>query len=154
QDFVGTLRFEPSRSAAPRIGYVFQNPRLLPWRTVRENVALVQPHNHDRGELEGLIHQVGLTDAADSYPSQLSGGMARRAALARAFAIKPDLLLLDEPFVSLDMPAADRLRQLLVRLVTARPVTVLYVTHDLGEAVELADRVLVLSPGPGQVVAA
>jgi NitT/TauT family transport system ATP-binding protein len=153
QGFVGVVGFEPAGNGSPRIGYVFQNPRLLPWRTVRENVALVRPHGYDRCEIEGLLDDVGLADAADNYPTQLSGGMARRAALARAFAIRPDLLLLDEPFVSLDAPAADRLRRLLVRLVTARPVTVLFVTHDLGEAVELADRVLVLSPAPGRIAA-
>ena len=153
QDFLGILGFEPAGGRSPRIGYVFQNPRLLPWRTVRENVALVRPHGYDRRELAGLLDDVGLADAADTYPTRLSGGMARRAALARAFAIRPDLLLLDEPFVSLDRPAADRLRRLLVRLVTSRPLTVLFVTHDLGEAVELADRVLVLSPSPGRVVA-
>jgi NitT/TauT family transport system ATP-binding protein len=153
KDFVGILGFKPANAASPRIGYVFQNPRLLPWRTVRENVALVRPHGYDRRELAGLLDEVGLADAADTYPTRLSGGMVRRAALARAFAIKPDLLLLDEPFVSLDAPAADRLRRLLVRLVTSRPTTVLFVTHDLGEAVELADRVLVLSPAPGRIAA-
>jgi NitT/TauT family transport system ATP-binding protein len=113
----------------------------------------VRPHDNDRFEVERLLGEVGLADAADVYPTRLSGGMARRAALARAFAITPDLLLMDEPFVSLDGPAADRLRELLVRLVTPRPVTVLFVTHELGEAVALADRVLVLSPAPGRIVA-
>src|SRR5439155_14814937 len=133
--------------------YVFQNPRLLPWRTVRENVALVRPRDHDRFEVERLLGEVGLADAADIYPTRLSGGMARRAALARAFAITPDLLLMDEPFVSLDRPAADRLHRLLLRLVTSRPPTVLFVTHELGEAVALADRVLILSPAPGRIAA-
>ena len=153
RDFVGVLGFEPPNAALPRVGYVFQNPRLLPWRTVRQNVELVRPHGYDRRELAGLLDDVGLADAADTYPTQLSGGMARRAALARAFAIRPDLLLLDEPFVSLDASAADRLRRLLLRLVKSRPVTVLFVTHDLGEAVEVADRVLVLSPAPGRIAA-
>jgi ABC-type nitrate/sulfonate/bicarbonate transport system ATPase subunit len=153
RDFTGTLTFAPPNGAPPRIGYVFQSPRLLPWRTVRENVALVQPRHSERTEVEGLLTDVGLADAADAYPLQLSGGMARRAALARAFAIAPDLLLMDEPFLSLDAAAADRLRTLLLRLVSARPATVLFVTHDLTEAVELADRVLVLSPAPGRVLA-
>jgi len=153
KDFLGALGFEPAGGGLPRIGYVFQNPRLLPWRTVRENVALVRPRDHDRFGVEKILGEVGLADAADVYPTRLSGGMARRAALARAFAITPDLLLMDEPFVSLDGPAADRLRRLLVRLVTSRPLTVLFVTHELGEAVALADRVLVLSPAPGRIVA-
>ena len=153
QDFAGVVGFGPAGDGQPCIGYVFQNPRLLPWRTVRENLALVLPRHHDRVELGGILDEVGLTDAADSYPSHLSGGMARRAALARAFVIKPDLLLLDEPFLSLDAPAADRLRRLLIRLVTLRPATVLFVTHDLGEAIALADRVLVMSPAPGRIAA-
>ncbi len=121
RDFGGVLSFEPAGGPTPRIGYVFQSPRLLPWRTVRENVALVRPHNRDRLELEALLGEIGLADAADIYPTRLSGGMARRAALARAFAITPDLLLMDEPFLSLDEPAADRLRRLLVRLVRRGP---------------------------------
>lgn len=153
RDFTGTLSFEPSGDGAPRIGYVFQSPRLLPWRTVRDNVALVLPRHADRAELDGLLSEIGLADVADAYPTRLSGGMARRAALARAFAIGPDLLLMDEPFLSLDAAAADRLRRLLLRLVSTRPATVLFVTHDLAEAVELADRILVLSPAPGRVAA-
>jgi len=151
RNFVGALHFEPI--PAPRIGYVFQNPRLVPWRTVRENIALVLPNQGGSAELDALLTEIGLADAADVYPTRLSGGMARRAALARAFAIAPDLLLMDEPFLSLDAAAADRLRSLLLRLTSTRPVTVLFVTHDLTEAVGLADRILVLSPPPGRVVA-
>lgn len=152
RDFTGTLRFEPA-TAAPRISYVFQSPRLLPWRTVRENIALVLPRDSDPAAPDALLSEIGLADAGDAYPSRLSGGMARRASLARAFAIAPDLLLMDEPFLSLDAAAADRLRSVLLRLVSTRPATVLFVTHDLSEAVELADRILVLSPAPGRVVA-
>ena len=152
RDFAGTLNFEPA-ARPPRIGYVFQNPRLLPWRTVRQNVVLALARHCDQGALDDLLAEIGLADAADVFPARLSGGMARRAALARAFAVEPDLLLLDEPFLSLDAAAADRLRALLLRLVAARPATVVFVTHDLTEAVELADRILVLSAAPGRVVA-
>jgi NitT/TauT family transport system ATP-binding protein len=149
--FSGNLRFDGNPD--PRIGYVFQSPRLLPWRTVRENLELVLPRGAHPAGLDELLAEVGLADVAAFYPSRLSGGMARRAALARAFAIDPDLLLLDEPFISLDAAAATRLRALLLRLVAARPATVLCVTHDPAEAVTLADRILLLSPGPGRVVA-
>jgi ABC-type nitrate/sulfonate/bicarbonate transport system ATPase subunit len=152
RDFAGTFSFEPA-VRPPRIGYVFQNPRLLPWRTVRQNIALVLARDGDQGALDDLLGEIGLADAAEVYPTRLSGGMARRAALARAFAVEPDLLLMDEPFLSLDVAAADRLRALLLRLVASRPATVLFVTHDLTEAVELADRILVLSGAPGRVVA-
>jgi NitT/TauT family transport system ATP-binding protein len=149
-DFTGQVRFDGD--GAPRIGYVFQAPRLLPWRTVRQNLELVLRSDADPTTVDALLAEVGLTDASEFYPSRLSGGMARRAALARAFAIDPDLLLLDEPFVSLDAAAADRLRGLLLRLVAARPATVLFVTHDAAEAVTLADRILLFSSAPGRVI--
>jgi len=151
RSFLGQVDFDGQH--VPRIGYVFQAPRLLPWRTVRENLELVLRRGADPGIVETLLNEVGLAEAAGFYPSRLSGGMARRAALARAFAIDPDLLLLDEPFVSLDAAAAVRLRALLLRLVTTRPATVLFVTHDAAEAVTLADRILLLTPSPGRVLA-
>lgn len=98
--------------AGLRIGYLFQEHRLLPWRTVRQNLALVGASPAD---IERLLAEVGLSGAADSLPDQLSLGMARRAALARCLAIKPDLLLLDEPFASLDAERAAELRDLIAR---------------------------------------
>ena len=153
RDFSGTIVFDGTSGPSPRIGYVFQSPRLLPWRTVRENIALVMQRDQTGAELECLLGAVELSEVADVYPNRLSGGMARRAALARALAIAPEVLLLDEPFLSLDVAAADRLRSLLIRLVSERPATVLLVTHNPGEAVELADQILFLSPAPGHVVA-
>jgi ABC-type nitrate/sulfonate/bicarbonate transport system ATPase subunit len=96
---------------------------------------------------------VGLTAARDQYPSRLSVGMARRAALARAFVVQPDLLLMDEPFVSLDELTAQRLRALLLDVWNARPTTVLFVTHNLREAIQLADRLVLLSAAPTRVLA-
>ena len=138
----------------PRVGYVFQTPALLPWRTVVENLTLVMPGGRsDRATAGRLLDEIGLSDYADAYPKALSLGMSRRVAIARAFAVDPRLLLLDEPFVSLDEDTAARLRALLLKLWRARKPTVVFVTHDTREAIELAQRVVVLSKGPAKVVA-
>jgi NitT/TauT family transport system ATP-binding protein len=120
---------------------------------VRENLALVLRPDQDPSVVDPMLRAVELEPARDVYPGRLSGGMSRRAAIARAFVVEPDLLLMDEPFVSLDEDSADRLRDLLLNLWRARPTTVLFVTHDLREAVFLADRLLLLSPAPGRVLA-
>jgi ABC-type nitrate/sulfonate/bicarbonate transport system ATPase subunit len=151
RDYQGTVHIE-SKSAEARIGYVFQNPRLLPWRTVRENIELALPEGTDPAYVDHLFDMVGLSRSLDVYPERLSLGMSRRAALVRAFAINPDLLLMDEPFVSLDPPTARRIRELVTGLWLERPHTVLFVTHDLREAVELADRLVFLAPSPASVV--
>ncbi|TWT10660.1 ABC transporter ATP-binding protein [Reyranella sp. CPCC 100927] len=152
--FAGHLTQPPSAGGRPQIGYVFQNARLLPWRTVLENIELVMPPGEGRRQrILDLLAVTGLGDVAHVYPERLSVGMARRVALARAFAIDPHLLLLDEPFVSLDEPTAQRLRALLVEIWRRQPTTVLFVTHDLREAILLADRILVLSPPPARVAA-
>ncbi len=137
---------------APRIGYVFQNPRLLPWRTVRENIDLALPTGEGGGDVDPLLEVMDLAQWQGQYPQKLSGGMARRVALVRAFAIRPTLLLMDEPFVSLDAPTARRVRQLLVKVWQERPHTVLFVTHDLREAIALADRLVFLSAPPAAVL--
>ncbi|WP_159819395.1 ABC transporter ATP-binding protein [Colwellia sp. 20A7] len=130
-----------------RIGYIFQQPRLMPWLTVRENIELVlDPTQFNK--VEGLLAQVGLAQKGEYFPSQLSGGMQRRVSIARAFAINPQLLLLDEPFNSLDAPTAGRLRKLLIDLCTEKKTTVVFVTHDLQEAIYLADRIIFLSDSP------
>jgi NitT/TauT family transport system ATP-binding protein len=136
-----------------RIGLMFQEPRLLPWRTVRENIELVAAPGFGPTDLERLVHAVGIADMLSRYPQELSLGLARRVALARAFATKPDLLLLDEPFVSLDERTADRLRKLLLEVWSARPTTAILVTHNAREAIMLADQLVLLAPRPTHVVA-
>ncbi len=138
----------------PVLGYVFQTPRLLPWRTVIENIHLVQDDSqHRAGIADELLRETGLADFRHAYPERLSVGMSRRVALARAFAVHPDLLLMDEPFVSLDEPTARRLRLLLLKIWQERPTTVLFVTHDFREAVMLGDRIVLMTAAPGSVAA-
>jgi NitT/TauT family transport system ATP-binding protein len=153
RDFTGSVRLAGRPPDEARIGYVFQSPRLLPWRSVTENVTLALPSGADPAAVPGLIAEVGLADFANAYPAQLSVGMARRVSLVRAFAVEPDLLLMDEPFVSIDEPTALRLRQQLLALWRARPTAGLLVTHNTREAAELADRILILSESPGRLVA-
>ena len=149
--YEGTIRFG-GHSHERRIGFMFQAPRLMPWLTVLENVGLVANSQADSDRGRELLVHMGLADVLDAYPGTLSGGMQRRVALARAFALEPRLLLLDEPFVSLDQPIAERLRTLLLDLWQQRPTTVLFVTHDVREALSLADRILFLSATPGRLV--
>lgn len=136
-----------------RLAYVFQTPRLLPWRTVRENIALALVDGEARdGRVDEMIFRVGLASAAGEHPERLSLGMQRRVALARAFVIEPDILLLDEPFVSLDNAAAAGLRALLLDLWSRRRATVLFVTHDQAEAVTLATRIVRLGGAPARLL--
>ena len=136
-----------------RIGYVFQAPRLMPWLSALDNVRLVLPPDSASADTaREVLGEVGLEGYEDAYPGQLSGGMQRRVALARAFGVNPALLLMDEPFGSLDEPLAWRLREHLQSLWLHRRSMVLFVTHNLEEALSLADRVLFLSPRPARVV--
>jgi NitT/TauT family transport system ATP-binding protein len=147
--FEGSVRW--AGAAPPSIGTVFQEPRLLPWRTIRENVVLVEPPDADRPETEALLARLGLAAHAETLAARVSLGMARRTALARALAARPSLLLLDEPFVSLDAETAELSRRLLLEIWETRPVSVLLVTHDLVEAACLADRILFLSANPARL---
>ena len=153
RDFDGrvSLPHGPNGSAL-KLAYVFQEPVLLPWRTVLQNLHLVMSEDQiARGLAERMLEAVGLNDAHDAYPRALSLGMSRRVSLARAFATEPDLLLMDEPFVSLDEEKAETLRGLLTRLWSEKPTTVLFVTHDSREAVHLAQRIVMLSGSPASV---
>lgn len=153
EDFSGSVVIDGGApSAGPPPGYMFQSSRLLPWLRVRENVELVTEATDARARVAGLLNEIGLEDFVDAYPGQLSGGMRRRVALARAIVNEPSLLLLDEPFLSLDTPVANRLRRLLIDVCARRSSTVLFVTHDLREALYLADRLLFISSRPGEIV--
>jgi NitT/TauT family transport system ATP-binding protein len=130
-----------------RLGYVFQEPRLLPWRTVTQNMRYVLDGDDVDARASEYLRIVGLHDAGGKFPAQLSGGMQQRVGIARAFAVEPDLLLMDEPFSHLDAITARGLREQLQSLWTEAKKTVLFVTHDIAEAVQLSTRVLILAPG-------
>jgi NitT/TauT family transport system ATP-binding protein len=140
-----------SRPADARIGMVFQEPRLLPWRSVDENVRLVAP-SADEATLSTLFTALELNAHRSHFPGELSLGLARRVALARAFAIDPDFLILDEPFASLDDALAARLRDQVATLVGSRPVTTLLVTHNMDDAVRLGDHLFLLSSRPARIL--
>lgn len=144
--FEGSVQTGPAQHTS----LVFQEPRLMPWLTVLENLQLVRPTAPTR-ELMEMLDCVGLAHCAGLFAHQLSGGMQRRVALARGFITSPQLLLLDEPFQSLDAPTAQALREQLLALWQRCGCTVLFVTHQLSEAIALADRVLFLSAGPACV---
>ena len=153
-----SLDARPIRAPDDRIGLVFQEPRLLPWRTVARNVTypleLAGWTAERRAErLAELLHIVGLEAAADLRPVQMSGGMRQRAAIARSLALSPDVLLLDEPFSSLDALTRERFNLELLRLQQRTGTTVVIVTHSIPEAILVADRVIVLTPRPGRVAA-
>ncbi len=160
----GTVRLQEADPAASRapIGIVFQRDNLMPWRTVAENVALPlelvgEGEKGRKGEEERnlavaeALEMVGLAGQGESYPAQLSGGMAQRVAIARALVHRPALLLLDEPFGALDALTRERMAQELLGIWQAHPVTVLMVTHSISEAVLLADEVLVMNDRPGRI---
>ena len=134
-----------------KVGFMFQESRLMPWMTVLDNLLLVLG-KEETETARALLQQVQLSEIEDHFPGQLSGGMQRRVALARAFSIRPDLLLMDEPFMSLDAPTADYLRNLLMKLWSDTRPVVLFVTHYLREALALADRIIFLSDAPARVV--
>jgi NitT/TauT family transport system ATP-binding protein len=155
----GEVLFGNSTLQAPRhgVGMVFQKANLMPWRTVLENILLpleIQhvPHLEAREKAQALVELVGLPGFESSLPRDLSGGMAQRVAIARALIHEPDLLLLDEPFGSLDALTRERMGSELTRIWQARRKTVIMVTHSISESLFLADRVLVLSPRPGRLI--
>jgi NitT/TauT family transport system ATP-binding protein len=137
-EYDGTVQWRDS----PRLGMVFQSPRLLPWRTALDNVALAV--DRDRHKALTMLECVGLAQAADLFPARLSLGMARRVALARALAIDPEILLLDEAFVSLDPKSAEQARAAVLGAVTSRGMAVLTVSHDRPDLEKMASRIVEL----------
>jgi NitT/TauT family transport system ATP-binding protein len=150
----GTIHFADER--LPRIGYVFQQANLMPWRSAIENIALPLellgvPADHARRQAQDLIESTGLSGFEETWPRDLSGGMAQRVAIARALIQDPDLLLLDEPFGALDALTRERMGAELLALWQSRRKTVLMVTHSISEALLLSDRVLVFTQRPGRL---
>jgi NitT/TauT family transport system ATP-binding protein len=150
------LSGEPVTGPTPDLGIVFQEYHLFPWRTVRENVAFGLEQTGTEAErrrerVNEMLRLVGLEGSGDSYPSRLSGGMKQRVAIARALAVDPELLLMDEPFGSVDAQTRNMLHEELLDIWAETGKTVLFVTHDVEEAVKLADRIIVMSSGPGSV---
>ena len=148
-EYQGTVEIFNNNGTA-KTSAVFQEPRLLPWRTVEQNVSLALSVA-DKPSIETLLDELGLSAHRTFYPTELSLGLARRVSLARAFAVNPSLLILDEPFVSLDEATAIRLRQLLLKTWRERACTVLMVTHNLAEAIQLSDHILFFAGNPAAV---
>lgn len=130
-----------------KLAFVFQEPRLIPWRTVRDNLFFVQPE----ADIEGILTQLRLSGFEHYFPGQLSGGMQQRVNLARALVTEPDLLILDEAFASLDLPVKLEIMQDLSEHWQEKQFTIISVTHDLKEALCLADRILILSQRPARI---
>jgi len=150
-----SLAGTPVRAPTPRTAMVFQHFGLFPWKTVRANVAYgleVQGKREALGRVQRLLDAFHLGDAAEQYPAQLSGGMRQRVGIARALAVEPELLLLDEPFSSVDALTRERLQNEVLQLWDRNQrMTALLVTHDIDEAIVLADRVIVIAGPPGHV---
>ena len=144
------------RGAATERGFIFQDYALFPWLTVRDNIRFglqMQrvPRKRQREIVDEYLQSFGLVDAAHLYPKQLSGGMSQRVAIARAFCLKPKLLLMDEPFAALDAILRQKLQEEVDRIWAKEKITFILVTHDVEEAIYLADRIIVMTHGPGRI---
>ncbi|PKU24384.1 nitrate/sulfonate/bicarbonate ABC transporter ATP-binding protein [Telmatospirillum siberiense] len=142
-----------------RVAYMFQEDRLLPWRTVRDNVSFglegsAVPRGERRRRTADALRLVGLDGVATAWPHELSGGMRSRAALARSLVVQPAVLLMDEPFSRLDPQTRSQMHDEVLRIQADSGMTVIFVTHDMEEAVVLADRIIRLAPHPGRIVEA
>jgi NitT/TauT family transport system ATP-binding protein len=150
----GTIERESSDGGFV-VGYVFQDSSLMPWRTVYDNLNLPLEvvKKSDPGRVEALISMIGMEGFEKSYPKELSGGMQRRVSLARAFVHNPAIVLMDEPFTGIDELTKEALQHELATMIGDLKATTMLVTHDIEEAVFLSDRILVMSPRPGKIVA-
>lgn len=158
----GTIHVKGERLLGPhpRLGFVFQDPSLLPWLTLEENVGFGLDFKHQpaiskadkQARVQAAIAEVDLTEAKQRYPSELSGGMAQRTALARSLARQPEILLLDEPFSALDEITRGEMQSLLQQITQRRQASAILVTHDIDEALILADRILLIGDYPGRLI--
>jgi NitT/TauT family transport system ATP-binding protein len=154
----GTVRIGSGKNEDARVGFVFQSDALLPWRTAVQNVQLaVELGGGNRAEAAGravrLMQDLGLGDSCDRYPAQLSGGMRKRVALARALAYQPTVFMMDEPLSALDAQTRIHVGNFFLSILARFGQTVVFVTHDLDEAVALADRILIMTSAPGRISA-
>lgn len=153
-----TIEGAPANPRKHELAFVFQEPSLWPWRTVRDNIRIgLEIKGFPKAEVDRRVREmvslVGLEGFEDYYPYQISGGMKQRVAIARAFALDADLVLMDEPFAALDAQTRHQMQMEVLRIWEKRRTTVVFVTHNLEEAVYLAERILVLSPKPAVVLA-
>lgn len=154
-NYEGKVLFEGKKVTNPSRdkGFIFQDHRLLPWLSVRKNIEFSLPENKkkDNELIMKCLDIVGLSDFVDSYPRELSGGMAQRVAIARALANKPKILLLDEPFGSLDAITKIHLQEQMLKIWKKEKITMIIVTHDIDEAVYLGSKVVIMTPRPGKI---
>ena len=153
----GRITLDGTEVDGPRpqeIGMIFQDANLLPWRNLRQNIEFpfeIKKKPVDRARVNSLLQETGMAEFADSMPRELSGGMQQRASIVRALAQNPQVLLMDEPFGALDAFTRDEMNLLLLRLWQESGQTIVFVTHNISEAIFLADRVVVLTPRPGRL---
>jgi len=151
--FNGLITYNQKKAYEEKISYLFQSPRLFPWLTAQENIEFpIKKEKNKRKISNKLLKEIGLKKFANSFPNKLSGGMQKRIGLARAFSTNPKILLLDEPFISLDNKITNQLRNLLTNLWKEKKPTIIFVSHDLDEAIQLSDRIIFLSNLPGKIV--